>query len=525
MFGREESGIAGAEVPNGTNRLSTANGGRVELSCRGPPPPPPDLVTDKSITGAYDDFRRWLQRGGRNFSTQCYYSVTCPATTRYTDQLAPRLKACPLWGSLHSSLPPVDIGDVGYVSLEHGGWVRLFNLHTDTDPGKLPPGTNPGCLKVTEEDMTGTVLTGPFMSTSVKGIAINASVTTGGSTAGISYECHSKRGAVLFVDNDGVQNIVTWYDFAHKRSIRMSDLVFVTGYGRTTSWVAALFTEKSQSCIFGLAATIPALNTNANIEICGSFKCLNIPAWTGGPEGMINSPYDSQFQANLFKHKDIPISSPGLLPPDDPQHQCVFVQGYRMEHRNLLDRILSPSKSIRAQGIQILAKKGTSSTIGVIPSPRTSIERNDAEEATAPGVPVTVDSNDITSSQPPPTDLEVAVSEGTLSQPPTSTESQDDGGESNRQKRRRHRFSYRGVDPSRRGGDPNRRGGGGVGVGGGGDGGGIGGHTEKGDGGGENDAVGSHSGRDGKGHTGAQHARNSDNTSIDYSLRGVILKT
>ncbi|GJJ14536.1 hypothetical protein Clacol_008801 [Clathrus columnatus] len=294
----------------------------------------------------------------------------------YIDQLALSLGGCPLWGSLHPQVDPVDIGDVGYLS-DNGGWIKLFNLRTETDSNGLPLNYQPGSLIVTDQDINRDIFKGPRYSNSVENLGGNFGVQ-GKVEAGLSYECAEEKGAILFVAEDAVtrdalnksvfvklirDNIDNWVNFATEkgRNVKINDLILVTGYVRTTTWVAAVFARKSQSCKFTMGGVIPVADTGAKLQLWGSIHNVNAFAWTGGPEDRMRtgSPLDT---THFLKHMAPEISPPALLCKDDPRHQCVLVRGYRMANRNWRELLSLKKKTKQIKGIDVLKRNPRNST-------------------------------------------------------------------------------------------------------------------------------------------------------------------
>ncbi|GJJ16169.1 hypothetical protein Clacol_010449 [Clathrus columnatus] len=293
----------------------------------------------------------------------------------YIDQLALPLGGCPIWGSLHPHDDPVDIADVGYLS-DSGGWIKLFNLRTETDPKKLPSNHRPGSVVITDQDIEKDIFKGPRYSNSIRKLGGSIDIQ-GKVDAGLSYECAEEKGAILFVAEDAVvrnalkkdrfvkliqENIENWMDFSRKeeRGVRMGDLVLVTGYVRTTTWVAAVFRQKSQWCKFKVGGELPV--GGAKLELWGSLD-VNAFAWTGGPEDRMKtgSVLDT---AHFLKHMAPNISPPALLRKDDPRHQCVLIKGYRMASRIWRER-LPFKKNKLLKGIEVL-KRNPRNLVGII---------------------------------------------------------------------------------------------------------------------------------------------------------------
>ncbi|GJJ16189.1 hypothetical protein Clacol_010469 [Clathrus columnatus] len=289
----------------------------------------------------------------------------------YIDQLALPLGGCPIWGSLHPQRDPVDIADVGYLS-EDGGWIKLFNLRTENDPKNLPSSYRPGSVVITDQDI----------ECDIQGNTFGNRVE-----AGLSYECAEEKGAILFVAEDAVtrnalnkiqlaklvqENVENWMEFAKRkgRNVRITDLVLVTGYVRTTTWVAAVFGQKSQWCKFKVGGVLPI--GGAKLELWGSLD-VNAFAWTGGPEEYATfylflkitladplfssrmktgSPLDT---THFLKHTASNISPPALLCKDDPRHQCVLIRGYRMAGRTWLELLPFKKKKV-LKGIEMLKR-------------------------------------------------------------------------------------------------------------------------------------------------------------------------
>ncbi|GJJ16175.1 hypothetical protein Clacol_010455 [Clathrus columnatus] len=292
----------------------------------------------------------------------------------YIDQLAFPLGGCPIWGSLHPHDDPVDIADVGYIS-DHGGWIKLFNLRTETDPKKLPSNHRPGSVVITDQDIEKDIFKGPRYSNSIRKLGGSIEVQ-GKAEAGLSYECAEEKGAILFIAEDAVtrnslnkiqfanliqENIENWMEFAKQkgRDIRITDLVLVTGYVRTTTWVAAVFRQKSQWCKFKVGGVLPV--GGVKLELWGSLD-VNAFAWTGGPEEMkTGSVLDT---THFLKHMAPNISPPALLCKDDPRHQCVLVRGYRMAGRGWRE-LLPFQKNKLLKGIEVL-KRNSHNLVGII---------------------------------------------------------------------------------------------------------------------------------------------------------------
>ncbi|GJJ14463.1 hypothetical protein Clacol_008727 [Clathrus columnatus] len=284
----------------------------------------------------------------------------------YIDQLAFSLGGCPLWGSLHPQDDPVDIADVGYLS-DSGGWLKLFNLRTETDPKKLPSNHQPGSVVITDQDVDKDIFKGPRYSKSIRKAGGSIEVQ-GKAEAGLSYECAEEKGAILFVAEDAVtrnalnkiqlakliqENIENWMEFTKRkgRDVRITDLVLVTGYVRTTTWVAAAFRQKSQWCKFKVGGVLPV--GEAKLELWGSLD-VDAFAWTGGPEDRMKTgtPLDT---THFLKHMAPNISPPALLCKNDPRHQCVLIRGYRMARRNWRE-ILPFKKNKLLKGIEVLKR-------------------------------------------------------------------------------------------------------------------------------------------------------------------------
>ncbi|GJJ16174.1 hypothetical protein Clacol_010454 [Clathrus columnatus] len=297
----------------------------------------------------------------------------------YIEKLAFTLGGCPIWGSLHPQLDPVNIADVGYLSESDGGWIKLFNLRSETDSKKLPSNIQLGSIVITNQDIECGVFKGPRYSNSIRKLGGSIDIQ-GTAEAGPAYERAEEKGAILFVAEDAVvrnalkkghfikliqDNIENWMEFSKNEGfdVRMGDLVLVTGYVRTTTWAAAIFKQKSQWCKFTVGGEPPI--EEANLELWGSFD-VNASAWTGGPEGKMKA--SGLITTRFLKRVTPNIPPPPLLCKDDPRHQCVLIRGYRMASRDW-QGLLPFKKKKLLEGIEVLNWKGSSDSVEVIPSP------------------------------------------------------------------------------------------------------------------------------------------------------------
>ncbi|GJJ13899.1 hypothetical protein Clacol_008156 [Clathrus columnatus] len=282
----------------------------------------------------------------------------------YRNQFAQELNRCPIWDPTHPADDPVDIGDVGYLS-DDGGWIKIFNLRTEMDLNKLPPNSQPGSLVVIDQKVVKGVFVGPRFSKSVR-------------KTGISVEIGAaEQGAVLFVADDAVSReasnkqdflsimntqIQDWMEFVRRegRIVAMHELIFVTGYVRTSIWAAVAFREKNQDCQFTLGGILPLPTgtVTAQARVWASLD-INAFAWTGGPEGCIKSGIEET--AHLL-HSTSSVTSPlGLLENEDPRHQCVLLRGYRMAERH--SWFTTRNKKIKTKdGIEIISDINTCAT-------------------------------------------------------------------------------------------------------------------------------------------------------------------
>ncbi|GJJ11409.1 hypothetical protein Clacol_005642 [Clathrus columnatus] len=294
----------------------------------------------------------------------------------YRNQFAQELGGCPIWGPTHPAIDPVDIGDVGYLSTD-GGWIKLFNLRTDVDPTKLPPNSQPGSLVVPNHKVYNGGFVGPRSSKTVREVGVNVKIDGGGVLkSGMRFRCEGEQGAALFVGQDavtrGVRNqrdfisimkthIQDWMKFVEEEGsiATMSDLIFVTGYVRTSVWAAVVFREKDQECKFTLggALPLPTGTLTAQAKAWASLT-VNAFAWNGGPEGRIRP--DIQETIHLLQSTPSEISSEGLLEKGDPRHQCVLLKGYRMAERH--SWFANRRKTETKDGIEILRITDTYAT-------------------------------------------------------------------------------------------------------------------------------------------------------------------
>ncbi|KAF8516341.1 hypothetical protein BU17DRAFT_50957, partial [Hysterangium stoloniferum] len=183
----------------------------------------------------------------------------------YAERLLHAKRGQPLWNADPYEDLPVEIADVGYV--RDGTWIRLFNA---SKPKEDPYNSvlRPGVPTNHERLFTGTIKrsrlskSSPFMSKEVKRIGIHGDISAGPVIefgGGFTFESSKATGAILTLGDDAdsvdaldigyfisaiQKHSQEWLKFAnksHRRELTLWDMIFVTGYDRTSSWAAAVF--------------------------------------------------------------------------------------------------------------------------------------------------------------------------------------------------------------------------------------------------------------------------------------------
>ncbi|KAF8519785.1 hypothetical protein BU17DRAFT_89629 [Hysterangium stoloniferum] len=217
----------------------------------------------------------------------------------------------------------------GYV--RDGSWIRLFNASKPAeDPynNTLHPGVPTNHVPFSTGKIQRRTLSklSPIMSKEVKRIGIHGDVSAGPvieSGGGFTFESSNATGAILTLGDhaDSMDALDTsyftsaiwnhrqdWLEFAnvsHGRQISLWDVVLVTGYDRTSSWAAAVFSGSS----FRFGINLDIQTGIAKATVLGEIsKETHLEAMNSGP------------------------LSPRVRTSGD-RDQCVFVRGYKMGDR------------------------------------------------------------------------------------------------------------------------------------------------------------------------------------------------
>ncbi|TFY69528.1 hypothetical protein EVG20_g3117 [Dentipellis fragilis] len=272
----------------------------------------------------------------------------------YTDQLATLNHGHALWEpDPNDPCQQVEVGDVGYVF--YGGFHRLFNVHLAADhpsQGKpLPEQFEPldcGPSHIYHR----TLRPGPYRSRSVVAAEIDAPfVVPAGGQISLKFACSRRRGAVLVLPEKARradtrsrgaykeymrEHCERWHALTEqlKLSLRMEDLVLVTGCDRTTTWAVAAFTSTDFDSRIQLSVDFAGV---------GSASFASSLSWTHDENAQYNWGPDSEtsvltneLTGAVTDGGDISMSSSqGQLqkPINTKYNQCVFVRGLRAKSR------------------------------------------------------------------------------------------------------------------------------------------------------------------------------------------------
>ncbi|KAH9991037.1 hypothetical protein BJV77DRAFT_560962 [Russula vinacea] len=247
-----------------------------------------------------------------------------PPYNIYREQLTSLFHGHALWEPDPSNVyAQVSVGDVGYV--KEGFFTRMFNVLLEwNDPSNyvlcepepyerldLGPFVNVRDSRFTKGDYYSRYVT-PSLETS------NVMATSPDDSAGTTYSCRRKQGALLALPKDGLRkdvirtkvfedyirdHIDSWYAFAQARRLdveRMEDLILVTGCTLVSSWGVAAFVDTNQ-------------DAEIMLRLHGTF-------------------FDWQeIRPNVAYRNSVP--------QNQYQNQCVFIRGFRARRVFLWTRL------------------------------------------------------------------------------------------------------------------------------------------------------------------------------------------
>ncbi|KZS99558.1 uncharacterized protein LAESUDRAFT_667857 [Laetiporus sulphureus 93-53] len=259
-------------------------------------------------------------------------------TVAHYDIYAKELFRCgyglPLWyPEPDSKYGEVLIGDVGF--LQGGAFIRLFNATRPADDEVnnvygVPDDFERLILKPRDiNERSNAINAGAVCSKTVTTAKVDAEVGAGGS---FHFNCVDRQGAFLVLKESASQqqllqrkslstyllhNIPIWHVFAQDAKgcdmdLAAEDILFVSGWVKTTEWALGAFTGGQRSIKVGLTA-------EAMAHAGGSFSFsraqdIAIP-WRYGPTS-VNDANESREQSRT---------------PD----QCIFLHYYKMKPRSM----------------------------------------------------------------------------------------------------------------------------------------------------------------------------------------------
>ncbi|KAI9441134.1 hypothetical protein BJY52DRAFT_504602 [Lactarius psammicola] len=222
-------------------------------------------------------------------------------------------------------LPPVEIGDVGFI--RQGKFHRLFNAllpedHPSHDTFRVPEGHEPLRPSMLNHVDHGTLYPNNFCSYGVRVTTGESAIFASGppvpGSVDVSFSCTRKHGAVLSLPVAArredtfaqahfrrwiTKHINSWFAFTqrHELGIEMEDIVLVTGCHRTRSWSNIAFYEGQADARVSFGVEVPGIyGTTVNWRV--SSQHVQGAVLSRGPTG-----------ENL------------------PENQCIFVRGFRVK--------------------------------------------------------------------------------------------------------------------------------------------------------------------------------------------------
>ncbi|KZT00235.1 uncharacterized protein LAESUDRAFT_666522 [Laetiporus sulphureus 93-53] len=179
----------------------------------------------------------------------------------YTLELSKLGQGYPLWNPEPPSRFEVEIGDIGFIA--DGSFYRLFRATEDpTHPINAKYGVPDGFIKLDIANLAVTrvenvIPTGPLVSPGVTKSSVGGQ--TEGTGAGSTFECTEDNGAILVLGAPAIRHrlrhgrriktyirthLRNWHTFAVKRldlDLSEDDIIFVSGWVKTTAWSLAAF--------------------------------------------------------------------------------------------------------------------------------------------------------------------------------------------------------------------------------------------------------------------------------------------
>ncbi|KAH9019201.1 hypothetical protein EDB84DRAFT_624816 [Lactarius hengduanensis] len=231
----------------------------------------------------------------------------------------------------------IEVGDVGCIL--KGKFLRLFNIllpadHPSHQKSGVPESHEPLKPSIVDHIDSGTPGPEKFCSVGVTESAALAnsqtSVLDPEGHVEVSFSCTKSRGAALFLPVRAqredtvargdfaewmVKHVDSWFSFAKTldlgiESIRMEDIILVTGRHRTRSWTNVAFIESQ-----GLVQKQVAFGVHVS----------------GSPPSHISVDWKSPRELGQGV-----ASNMGPSGEDLSENQCVFIRGFRVTHTRLV---------------------------------------------------------------------------------------------------------------------------------------------------------------------------------------------
>ncbi|KZV72759.1 hypothetical protein PENSPDRAFT_649518 [Peniophora sp. CONT] len=195
----------------------------------------------------------------------------------YPDRGHPLADPQPGFNTAGDILPPIEIGDVGYIQHNHGYFVRLFNVHLrpgrDGQPHRV--GLPEGFVELERGELRQVKnSTQVFKSHSVACKSVDAGASgplvapVGGT---LTFSATQQRGAILVTPGPApitcidvlsedikrykqymVMHMNSWIPFLKMKGLKLDDVVLITGVDRTACWATAAFAGSNLEVGFGL---------------------------------------------------------------------------------------------------------------------------------------------------------------------------------------------------------------------------------------------------------------------------------
>ncbi|RPD59331.1 hypothetical protein L226DRAFT_472836 [Lentinus tigrinus ALCF2SS1-7] len=262
---------------------------------------------------------------------------TSAAWDIYAKELIPLRFGYPLWGAEPDSrFGEVQLGDVGY--LREGYFCFIFNAMSPADdPRNLHRGVPddfemfrpPNPVPVHRPNV---ITQYQLRSRNVRSSATSAQGTVATIAAGIRFTCTEETGALLVLKDPGHKtyldcgrhiarymqtHLPSWYEFAAERlgiDIEEKDLMFISGFTKTTVWGEAAFKAGAgnSELVLSAGAASPTPLMSGEIELARSHASDPLVIYRSGPPDRV---------PELERARD------------EKFDQCIFLNFYKMKRR------------------------------------------------------------------------------------------------------------------------------------------------------------------------------------------------